>query len=291
MNSPILVTGATGATGRATTKELLRKGFSVRAFVHKIDDRSSQLEAQGAEIVVGDLLDLRSVRRAFEGVKRAYFVYPVRPGLIDATANFAQAAKEVKAEYIVNMSQITARSDAPSNAALNHWLSERVFDWAGTPVTHLQPTAFHSWLFYSYKMISKEGRFGVPFGPTGKFASVSTDDLGVLIAVMLANPSDHEGKTYPLVGTVERTPPEIAEVLSKTLGRNIRYEQVSAGDLIKSLTGQSLPYLEQHFEAAAQMHHDGLLGGANDSIERIIGRRPESLTEYIEKNQSFWESK
>ncbi|KAH8803502.1 hypothetical protein F5884DRAFT_805721 [Xylogone sp. PMI_703] len=227
MTSPILVTGATGATGGATIKYLLKKGFTVRALVHKEDDRSRQLEVQGAQVVAGDLLDLRSVRRVFEGVKRAYFVYPVRPELVDASAIFAQAALEAKAEFIVNMSQITARSDAPSNASLNHWLAERVFDWAGTPVAHLRPTVFHQWLFYAGKMIREENRFAIPFGPPGKLASVSTDDLGELTATLLANPSGHAGQIYPLLGPTELTLPEIAQVLSETLGREIRLNNIS----------------------------------------------------------------
>jgi NAD(P)H dehydrogenase (quinone) len=97
---------------------------------------------QGANVVVGDLLDFRAVRRAFEEIKRAYFVYPMRPGLVQATAQCAQAALEAKAEFIVNMSQMTARPDALSDSALQHWLAERVFDRAGAPVTYLRPTAF-----------------------------------------------------------------------------------------------------------------------------------------------------
>src|SRR5262249_57759610 len=121
----------------------------------------------GAEIVVGDLLDFRATRRAFDGAKRAYFVYPIRPGIVQATAHFAQAAAEAKAEFIVNMSQRTARPDALSNTALQHWLAERVFDWAGTPVAHLRPTIFNEWLLYMRKGI-RDGHYRVPFGTTGK---------------------------------------------------------------------------------------------------------------------------
>lgn len=105
MKPLILVTGATGATGSFTTRELLKRGFSVRAYVHSNDERSRELESLGAEIFVGDLLDFRAIRHAFEGVQRAYFVYPLRPGLTQATAQFAQAALEAKAEFIVNVSQ------------------------------------------------------------------------------------------------------------------------------------------------------------------------------------------
>src|SRR5260370_7050334 len=82
------------------------------------------------------------MRGAVKGVRRAYFVYPIRPGIIQATAYFAQAAREAGVEAIVNMSQVSAREDAKSHAARDHWVAERVFDWSGIPSTHLRPTFF-----------------------------------------------------------------------------------------------------------------------------------------------------
>jgi uncharacterized protein YbjT (DUF2867 family) len=81
-----LITGATGATGGAAASQLLDEGKHVRAFVHREDERSAALRRRGAEIVVGDLLDFDGVRAALKGVNRAYFVYPIRPGLVQATA-------------------------------------------------------------------------------------------------------------------------------------------------------------------------------------------------------------
>src|SRR5690348_8270526 len=108
----ILVTGATGATGSSTVRELLGRGVRVRAMVHKMDPRSEHLSSLGAEIVEGDLLDFDDVRSALEGIQRAYFVFPIRPGIIQAAGYFAQAANEVRLEAIVNMSQISARRGA-----------------------------------------------------------------------------------------------------------------------------------------------------------------------------------
>ena len=48
----ILVTGATGKTGRAVVEELLAKEVPVRALVHSRDARSAALARGGAEIVV-----------------------------------------------------------------------------------------------------------------------------------------------------------------------------------------------------------------------------------------------
>jgi uncharacterized protein YbjT (DUF2867 family) len=115
----ILVTGATGDTGRATVSELLARGHKVRALAHAQDDRSKSLEEQGLEVVYGDLLDFGKVRAALDGVQRAYFVYPIRPGILEATAYFAQAAKEAGVDGIVNMSQISAKENAKSHTATN----------------------------------------------------------------------------------------------------------------------------------------------------------------------------
>lgn len=140
-------------------------------------------------------------------------------------------------------------------------------------------------------MIRDEDRFAVPFSPSGKFASVSTKDLGEFTATLLENPAGHAGQTYPLFGPTELTPSEIASVLSKHLGREIRYEKVSASVLIRSFTGIEIPYLEQHFDAATGMHHDGLLAGTNDWFEKIIGHPSQSLEEFVEENKSVWEKK
>jgi NAD(P)H dehydrogenase (quinone) len=137
-----LVTGPTGATGGETVEQLLEKGHSVRALAHREDERSERLSKLGAEVVFGDLLDMESVRSALRGIYGAYFVYPIRPGIVDASVRFAQAAKEAGVEIIVNMSQKSARGDSQSHAALAHWLSERVFDWSGVPVKG--PGSYHS---------------------------------------------------------------------------------------------------------------------------------------------------
>ena len=109
-----LVTGATGDTGGATVEQILARGHHVRALAHRQDDRAKRLQGLGAEVVFGDFLNLDDVRAALQGVAGAYFCYPIRPGIIQATAIFAQAAKEAGVACVVNMSQISAREDAKS---------------------------------------------------------------------------------------------------------------------------------------------------------------------------------
>src|SRR5260370_9151944 len=143
-----LVTGATGDTGGATVEQMLASGHHVRALAHRQDDRAKRLQGLGAEVVFGDFLNLDDVRAALRGVAGAYFCYPIRPGIIQATAFFAQAAKEAGVECVVNMSQISPREDAKNHAAQDHWVAEPLFGWSGIAVTHLRPTFFAECLFY-----------------------------------------------------------------------------------------------------------------------------------------------
>ena len=113
----ILVSGATGRTGGAAIAELRKIGRSVRAYVRSDGARASALREQGVEIAVGDFTDIDAIRAAMEGIRSAYFLYPIAPGILAAAAYFAQAAKEAGVTAIVNMSQISARRESASHAA------------------------------------------------------------------------------------------------------------------------------------------------------------------------------
>lgn len=308
----ILITGATGDTGGYAIEQLLQKGRQVRALVHRIDDRSQRLEDKGVEVVAGDYLDLDAMRAAVQGVRRAYFVYPIRPGIIQATAYFAQAAREAGLEVLVNMSQISAREAAKSHAARDHWVAERVFDWSGVAVTHLRPTFFAEWLLYNAPMV-KAGTLSWLLG-TGKHAPVAAEDQARVIVGILENPAPHGGKVYPLFGPKEYTPAEIAQVLGRVLGKDIRYKQVTSEALLQITASGRSPapgqvnartgygeleqlqrgelkesFVLQHVREVAVDHQAGVFAGTNDLIETIGGRPPMSLEAFIEKHRQAFE--
>ena len=307
----ILITGATGDTGGYAIDRLLELGREVRALAHTRDERAEKLRERGVEVVHGDLLDFEQVRAALDGVRRAYFVYPIRPGILQATAYFAQAAKEAGVDGIVNMSQKSARQDARSHAATDHWLSERVFDWSGLNVAHIRPTYFAEWLLYVAPMI-KAGILHVPFG-TGKHAPIAAEDQGRVIAGILDDPSRHKGAVYPLYGPVEYTYEETAAVLSRVLGKPVQYRQVSFDEflgMMKSVRGVPTEgassrnmygemsgkpegggesFTTQHLREVAVDHQNGIFEGTNDLVEKLGGRPPMTLEAFIEKHRAAFE--
>ena len=256
---------------------------------------------------MGDFLDFDSVRAALNGVQRAYFCYPISPGIVQATAQFAQAAKEVGVEVIVNMSQKSARSDAKSEAARQHWLSERVFDWSGVPTVHLRPTFFAEWLLYLAPMI-RQGRMLAPFSATGRHAPVAAEDQARLIAAILQHPTTHVGKTYPLFGPVELTHPEIAAIISHVIGKEVGYQQVPIEQFAEILSsrpkrsaqntamamysdpgaftgGSAKTFLMQHLHEVAIDHSNGIFAGSNNYLAEIGGRQPMTVEEFVSRNR------
>ncbi|WP_374572320.1 NmrA family NAD(P)-binding protein [Phenylobacterium sp.] len=297
MTKPFLVTGATGDTGREVTRLLLEHGHAVRALAHKHDARSEALTALGAEVVTGDLLDLDAVAAAMEGVAGAYFVYPIRPGIIEASAYFAQAAREAEVDAIVNMSQISSRRDSLSAAARNHWIAERVFDWSGVGVTHIRPTFFAEWLLYIAPLI-RSGDMVMPLGgPQARHAPIAAEDQAKVIVAILENPAAHRGQIYPLFGPEELTPDQIAEKVSTTLGRPVTYRKAEVKAFVQGFRlarggdpnapmDEGLLYLMQHLTEVAKDHANGLFAGHNDVIERLTGSPPLSVEAFVEKNRA-----
>jgi uncharacterized protein YbjT (DUF2867 family) len=109
MTAPILVTGAAGrvgAVGRTVTELLLKQGRSVRAMVRTEDERAQALRGLGAEIVVGDLLDLDSMHRVIAGCDTMYFGMSVSDACLAATVNTAAVAKHHGVKAFINMSQM-----------------------------------------------------------------------------------------------------------------------------------------------------------------------------------------
>ena len=285
MSKPrILVTGATGKTGTFVVEQLLKREFPVRAFVHRIDERSERLETLGAEILQGDFLDLQSVRSAMRGVKRIYFCYPPQGDrLLEAATNVAVAARDVGVRALVNMSQISAREKATSPLARHHWLSEQVLDWANIGASHIHPTFFAEDLYlFSGPSIAEAGKLVLPFGD-GKHAPVAAEDIARVVVGILADPEPHVGQHYILTGPRDMTIAEMAEVLTTELGKPVEYVNLPIQQWRTALVEKAgMPeFLATHLAAVAQDHQDGVFSAETDVVEKIGGRPPQSLAEFI----------
>src|SRR5437867_993401 len=107
--NPVLVTGAggrVGSLGPTMIRMLLDKGQAVRAFVRHDDERAQSLRDLGAQVFVGDLLNVADVAAALQGCGRVYFSMGLSPYYIDANILMAAAARaQGGIEVFVNISE------------------------------------------------------------------------------------------------------------------------------------------------------------------------------------------
>jgi NAD(P)H dehydrogenase (quinone) len=281
MARKVLITGATGDTGRAAVKEAIALGLDVRGMVHSKDARSEALAKLGAKVVLGDFLEINTVRAAMEGTDAAYFVWPVAPGLIHAIVNFAQAAREAGVSTAINLSQRSANRFSTSNSCRDSFIAEQVLNWSGVPVIHLRPTYFLEWLLYPWQLpYLQKGVLRMPVGK-GRHSPIAADDQGRAIAALLNNPEPYIGKTIPISGPVEMDHEQMALELSEALGRKIVFQDLPIDEYCRSLEVMGVPpYVVQHLGGAMDDYQHGHMSGADNNVEKLTGRRSMTVGEF-----------
>jgi uncharacterized protein YbjT (DUF2867 family) len=301
MPEPILVTGAAGgaqgSTGRRITALLLEKSIPVRALVHKLDARSDALQELGAEVVQGDLLDRDSVRASLQGIKRAYFTYPVMDGLLEATTIFAMAAREAETELVVNNSQLQGARKAPSFRNMQHGLADRIFDWAKVGAVHLHaPPYYENVRALVRKSVSEQSTVFLPWGDgSARISLVGAEDVSRVAAALLADsetPSANANDAHDEYDLIAATPTvkEIVETLSAVLQRPIRYVGITDEQWAEAMRGHINPHALDHLShlwryfRSTERRSDEEIRGVTDTIRAVTGSHAQTLEDFFRAN-------
>lgn len=124
-----LITGATGHIGNVLVKDLLARGEGVRVLVLPGEDLAP-LAGLKIEVVVGDVLDIESLHKAFEGVEIAYHlagIISIMPGRnellqqvnVQGTRNVLEAARLASVRRLVYTSSIHAIQRMPHGITID----------------------------------------------------------------------------------------------------------------------------------------------------------------------------
>jgi len=294
MANLILVTGAAGrvgAVGRMVTELLLKQGKAVRAMVRNEDSRAQALRDMGAEVVIGDLVDLDSMHRAIAGCERMYFGMSVSDAYLAATVNTAAVAKHHGVKAFINMSQMTVSQMSITETTASpqhklHWLAEQALNWSGLPVVHVRPTVFMDgfFLIFTTDSVKESNQIRLPFGE-GKTSPIAAEDVAHVIAALLANPQPHIGKIYHLTGPQCENMHFFAQEYSKALGRTITYQDIPVEPWRNELLKRGWPvHLVNHLAALANLHRTGRYDRMSDDVRTLTGQAPLSLQEFVRKN-------
>ena len=280
-----------GAVGRTVAELLLKQGKAVRAMVRSDDERAQSLRNKGAEVVVGDLLDLDSMHRVIAGCDTMYFGMSVSDAYLAATVNTAAVARHHGVKAFINMSQMTLSqmSVTETTASPQHklqWLSEQALNWSGLPVVHVRPTVFFEGFFLTLTAdsVKQSNQIRLPFGE-GKTSPISAEDVARAVATLLENPQPHIGKIYHLTGPQSENMHFYAQEYSKALGRTITYRDIPVEAWREGLLKHGLPvHLVNHLATMADLHRVGRYDRMSEDVRMLTGQTPLSLQDVVRKN-------
>src|SRR6202163_3068417 len=231
----IIGTGGTGKTGRVVVRELLKAGYPVRAMVHREDDRSARLKAQGAEIAVADMSDVERVADALKDVQRAYYCPPFDPYMIQGAVAFAVAAKDSRLEHIVGLTQWLSSPSHPALMTRQLWLVDRLFSMTpGVAHTIVRPGFFADAYLVLTGFAAHLGVFPWIFGDS-RNAPPSNEDIARVAAAALTNPSRHAGKSYRPTGPELLGSREMADAIGRAVGGSVRVVPTPAWMFLKGM--------------------------------------------------------
>jgi uncharacterized protein YbjT (DUF2867 family) len=279
----ILVTGASGKTGKAVVAALARAGAPTRALVR----RASQIEVLtnlGArEVMSADMRLAPELRRAVENIRAVYHICPnVNPDEVDIGRGVIAAAKEAGVEHLVLHSVLHPQTEQMPH----HWnklrVEEALFE-SGLNFTILQPTAYMQNLLAGWKLITEDGVLRNPYPVETRLSLVDLEDVAEAAAMVLTK-RGHTGATYELASTPPLTQTEVAAILSDALGRPVRAEAepleawaarartAGLGDYQRATLIRMFHYYERY----------GLIGNPN-MLRWLLGREPTALVEFARR--------
>ena len=247
----IAVLGATGAQGGGLVRAIQadRNGpFKARAVTRDVNsDKAKQLAALGAEVVAGNVDDVKSLERAFAGAYGAYCVtffwahFSPEKELAEAAA-MAQAAKSAGVQHVIwstledtrkwvplddtRMPTLMGKYKVPHFDAKGE--SDDAFRRLGVPTTFLL-TSFYWDNFIYFGSGPKRGPDGklaltMPMGDK-KLPGMASEDIGRCAYGIFKAGAAYIGKTVGIAGE-HLTGAQMASAMSRALGQEVVYNAV-----------------------------------------------------------------
>lgn len=263
----ILVTGATGNVGRCLVQELTEAGEEVRALTRDPDTARARLHDGAEPVRAGDAEELSA---ALEGVD-SLFVNPA--AFWSGAGELLDEAKERGVRRVVSLSasMVTFGEPPGSNAIADmHRDLEAHVEATGLEWTHLRPDIF------SANTLQWAGAIRAGEDPRGPYARtqaacIHEADIAAVGARALLM-DELLGEAPVLTGPESVSFAEQARLIGETIGRPVRYVEVSPDEARAGMIAGGMP--EGVVDALLRTHasREGEVAEVSPEFERITGR-------------------
>ncbi|MGO2111048.1 MAG: NmrA family NAD(P)-binding protein [Pseudoclavibacter sp.] len=265
----ILVTGATGSTGRAVTDALTAQGVAFRPMSRRASSADFAVQA--------DLDDDADVRSALAGVRAAYLVTPSSERAEAQQKQFIDLAVEAGVQHLVLLSQLGSVADSPVRFLRYHAAVEEHAFASGIAVSALRPNLFMQGLLAVASVVRSTGALPAPIGDA-RVSLIDVRDIGDVAALALTAPEPLGIQT--LTGPESLTHAELAAILATATGRRIRFDDVTPEHFRDMLTG-ALPHWQVEGLLEDYAHYArGEAGEISPVVPDLLARPARSFADF-----------
>jgi len=271
----ILVTGATGNVGRHVVQHLTQRGAKVRALARNPGNAHFP---ESVEVVQGDLLDVDSLRQAFQGISTLFLLNAVVADEFTQALIALNVAREAGVKRVVYLSVI--HSDRYVNVP--HFAGkfgvERMLETMGFSATILRPAYFMDNDLTIKDVVLGYGVYPMPIGSKG-LAMIDARDIGEIAAIELLSrdqaADDGAVTRMNLVGPDTLTGADVAGIWSEALGRTIAYGGDDTAGFEQNLRQFMPAWMAYDMRQMAERFlTDGMVPNAGDveRLTQLLGR-------------------
>ena len=275
----LLLTGATGKTGRCIVQSLAARGLRARVLLRN-PEAADWLRGLGMEPVIADMSEPATLGAALEGMEQALLLAANSPGQVVMEKQFIDAAAAAGLRRIVKYSAISAGGDEDYRFARWHGEAERHLFASGLDWSVVRPGYFMQNFLMSADSIRAEGRFYLPACDEPVSLVDVRDAADVTVACLLDRTQD--GRIRTVTGSESLTLREVATRMEWVLGRNIAYVPLPDEDFRAAMIGAGAPEwlaggMIEFFAGASRGTRDHLSG----CVQRLLGREPIGLDGFL----------
>jgi len=279
----ILVTGASGNVGRELLKQVAESGTKVRA---AFQSSSKQATPAGVEAAIVDYNQPETLRTALNGVDRVFLVGPPTSQLPALERKAVDVIAKSGVRHLVKLSAMGGRE---STFTRQHAESEDYILSTGIPYTFLRPNGFmQNIVNYNGPTISTQNAFYGTEGD-GQVSQIDIRDVAAVAAKTLTE-DGHVRKAYTLTGPEPVTNAQVAQMLSRVLGREIRYINLTPEQLKPALLSAGVPeWSADALLDLQRLYREGKASEVTGDVEKILGRKPISFARFLADYRSALE--
>ncbi len=278
----ILITGANGHLGSQTIDFLLKKNPDENiAGLVRSEEKGKELKEKGVETRIGDYTDTPSLRKAVKGVDTLLLISTSSmQNRAVQHKNVINAAKEAGVNHLFYTSIVHA-DELLSPLSSDHHETEKILKDSGIAYTIYRHTFYTEFFPMFLGNALDTGQWVLPSNGQ-KINLAYRTEMAEALANGLADADKHRNRVYEITSNEAYTPDELAQILTKETGKEITYTDLSVKEFQEQLRQAGLP--EETIGMAlmtARSVANGALAHTSRDLEKLLGRKPASLTEFI----------